>query len=77
MEEIVREICSATHKVCYSRKDAGEIVNRSKRSKHHKRKDIPLRVYYCKQCGAYHTTHFKKRSRNGYKRVSEKSTHIR
>ena len=55
-----RQICSVSGKICYSRKDAGEICN--KRGAHgHKNK--PMRYYYCRECGSYHTTHYKKRLR--------------
>lgn len=53
-------------KVCYSQKEAGQLVNafRSRRRGDHKRKfswmnKIPMRSYFCKTCGAYHVTSLK------------------
>lgn len=45
-------------KICYSRKEAGTIVNLYTR-RHHRThaKKVPCRVYLCSQCGTYHTTH--------------------
>lgn len=45
-------------KICYSRKDAGTIVNSCIRG--HRRshaKYVPCRVYLCHLCETYHTTH--------------------
>lgn len=49
---------SACGKICYSRKEAGTIVNscihghRKSRAKY-----FPCRVYLCPLCGTFHTTH--------------------
>lgn len=53
----MREICPATGKQMYSRKDAGDTVRSAKKNGRNKR--VPMRVYYCKACGAYHLTHYK------------------
>ena len=45
-------------KICYSRKDAGTIVNSCIRGHRRSRaKYVPCRVYLCHLCGTYHTTH--------------------
>lgn len=50
-----RNYCRFTGKVCYSQKEAGNVVRRLKR---HRigitNKTIPMRTYYCKACGTYH-----------------------
>ena len=53
-------------KVCYSQKEAGGLVNsfHSRMKKNGSRKfhwmgKIPMRAYYCKECGAYHVTSLK------------------
>ena len=57
--------CNVTGKVCYSQKEAGNVIRRLKR---HRigitNKKIPMRTYYCKYCGTYHLTHFKQRKRH-------------
>lgn len=49
-------ICPATGKRMYSKKDANNAMHAAKRASHKKR--IPLRSYYCAECGTYHLTHF-------------------
>lgn len=55
--------CRGSGKVCYSGREAGEIINFGKR--HHRSdhlgraKDYPRRKYYCKDCGYYHLTSMK------------------
>ena len=49
-------------KVCYSQKQAGQIVNSLKHRRKNNtrksfwRKKIPVRYYYCKECKSYHLT---------------------
>lgn len=51
-------------KICYSQKEAGNVIRRIKKKKRGiKNKIIPMRTYYCKECGTYHLTHFKQRAR--------------
>ena len=49
-------ICEATGKRCYSKKEANNVMHAAKRKSAKKR--IPLRSYYCTECGTYHLTHF-------------------
>ena len=59
-----QKICPATGKVCYSQKEAGNVIRRLKRHRvGHKNKTIPMRHYYCQECGTYHLTHWKQRAR--------------
>ncbi len=66
MNEVV---CEASGKICYSKKRAGDIVNTAKSHvvrggkscRRSSAKKIPLRVYFCTACGAYHTTSEKTR----------------
>ena len=55
--------CEDTGKICYSGREAGEIINSTK---HHHRNDhlgrskkFPRRKYYCNDCGYYHLTSMK------------------
>lgn len=56
-----RMICDETEKVCYSKREAGEIINGCKRhrgSDHLGRnKNLPKRSYFCRSCGCFHLTH--------------------
>ena len=47
------EICSVTHKRCYTEKNAAECIQIAKK---HNNKYIPKRKYYCKHCGFWHLT---------------------
>ena len=60
MEE-EKEYCSFTHKICYSQKDAGNIIRSAKRCRKikHRNQNIPQRSYYCKHCNSYHLTHYR------------------
>lgn len=51
------EICKASGKRCYTKRDAQGVLN-SARKKHWERssKLIPVRLYPCKDCGMYHLT---------------------
>jgi len=47
------------NKICYSEREANTIINGCKRRQHSRsdgKKKIPVRSYYCPECGAYHTT---------------------
>jgi hypothetical protein len=61
------DICVKTGKRMYSAREANSAKN-SAGNLHHT-KQIPLRAYYCKHCGAYHLTHFRH-----FKKMGEKST---
>ena len=51
-----REIrCESTGKICYTEREAGEILNMPKRHSHSN--EIPKRKYFCEKCGCYHLTH--------------------
>ena len=54
--------CYAAGKVCYTAREAGEVINKS--HSHHydsdkrlRPKTIPKRKYVCPDCGYYHVTH--------------------
>lgn len=60
--------CENSGKVCYTEREAGTVINNSKKhvhaGNHHwikagysNSKNIPRRKYYCKECGYYHVTH--------------------
>lgn len=49
-----RELCPETWKLCYSREDAGSVLNYTKRNRFGK--SIPKRCYYCEACGMWHLT---------------------
>lgn len=51
------ETCSVTGKICYSRKEAGNILAAAHRGK--KGKYIPQRAYLCEYCETYHLTSHK------------------
>lgn len=51
-------ICSATGKYCYSEREAGFLVNQSKKGhfdKYNKKKRL-TRKYRCEVCGCWHVT---------------------
>ena len=56
-------VCRDCGKICYSSREAGEIINSSKR--HHRSdhlgrsKKYPRRKYFCSDCGYYHVTSMK------------------
>lgn len=61
-------ICKETGKRCYTKREAGLVINGSKKNvyvghhqllkrNHRNSKNIPRRKYYCKDCGFYHVTH--------------------
>lgn len=56
-------ICFQEHKICYTEREAGSIVNDCKKHNYHSRgvgqKYKPMRKYFCKDCGFYHLTHLK------------------
>ena len=67
-----RYICEQSGKVCYSQKDAGDLIRHFKNTRRRKRSDtgkhIPQRSYKCEFCGAYHLTHYKQyTSKNKHK----------
>lgn len=55
--------CEKTHKICYTKREAGNIVNDCRRHGFRRRgveqKFKPMRAYYCCECGCWHTTHYK------------------
>lgn len=56
------ERCSRTGKVCYTERDAGEMLNRTRDKRYIKRKHLnsknaPRRKYRCEFCGWWHLTH--------------------
>ena len=56
-------ICFQEHKICYTEREAGSIVNACKRHNYSNwgvgQKNKPMRKYYCKDCGFYHVSHLK------------------
>lgn len=54
-------ICREAHKVCYTRREAGSILNDCRkhgfRSRGVGKKHRPRREYFCNHCGFYHLTH--------------------
>lgn len=56
---MIKQYCSTTNKVCYSQKEASEVITQIKNSRNHARKrSIPKRAYFCKFCHFWHLTHF-------------------
>lgn len=47
--------CPVEGKICYSAREAGELINSLKHLKR-KPKNIPKRSYRCKHCGTFHVT---------------------
>ena len=64
--------CPATGKICYSRREAGSILNYPKRNKFGR--NIPKRSFYCEECGTWHLTHL---SSFGGKRKKKRIRRIR
>lgn len=62
--EVFKNICAVSGKICLSEREAGEVINNAKRHHDHRSysnsTSIPRRKYFCKDCGAYHVTHFNK-----------------
>ena len=52
MEE--RQRCQSTGKLCYTRSEAGSVLNYTKRNRFGK--DVPKRCYYCEACRMWHLT---------------------
>lgn len=61
------EYCPVTHKRCYGQKDANNVIAHARNAKN--KKQTPQRSYYCRHCGSYHLTHFRR-----FKKLGEKST---
>ncbi len=61
VKNIVRNECEITGKICYSKREAGEIKNQRERHLNGdnlgRNKTLPRRSYYCKYCGCFHLTH--------------------
>ena len=57
--------CKYSGKKCYTQKEAGDIIRDFKRHDRNKRfmEHIPQRAYFCKECKAFHLTHFRKKDR--------------
>lgn len=53
-------ICEETGKICYSEKEAGNLIRYFKTHKKNAEKEIPKRSYFCRSCGTFHLTHLKK-----------------
>ena len=65
-----KEKCHATGKVCYTQREANEVIRLfKKRSFKCHSTNIPQRSYVCQFCGNYHLTHFRKK--NSTKRFSK------
>ena len=56
-------VCEKTHKICYTQREAGNIVNDCRRHGYKKcglrQKNKPMRKYHCEYCNAWHITHYK------------------
>lgn len=50
------EVCSKSGKNCYTRHEAGLLLNLAKRRHKNHSKKIPKRCYFCKYCNTYHLT---------------------
>lgn len=73
-------LCKECGKICYTKREAGSIINSLKRHRNSTRlgrnKEFPRRKYFCTFCGYYHLTHiavFNKNSPAGKKTKSEDS----
>lgn len=49
-----RSVCPETGKLCFTREDAGSVLNYTKRNRFGK--SIPKRCYFCEACGMWHLT---------------------
>ncbi|BDC95888.1 hypothetical protein TRSA_09870 [Treponema saccharophilum] len=68
-----KKICEFSGKICYSRRNSGEIINSQKRHRYgdhlgHNKKIIK-RCYYCTFCGCYHLTHVPFFKKGDFKRM--------
>lgn len=72
-EKNKREICSVSGKICYSLRDARTIIKNCKKRKKKTKNIIPSREYFCKDCGSYHLTHYKKMKRSNKEYGSKKN----
>ena len=56
-------ICEKTHKICYTQREAGNIVNDCRKHGYKRwgvgQKNKPMRQYHCEYCGCWHITHHK------------------
>lgn len=59
-------ICESSGKRCFTREEAGRIINQKKRNR--MGKEIPKRYYFCEECGMWHLTHLPGFCGNGRKR---------
>lgn len=58
------EFCSCG-KRCYTQAEAGNVIRKLKGYRRvSNRKTIPTRSYYCRECGMYHLTHYRKSRSN-------------
>ncbi|MBR4531337.1 hypothetical protein IKO70_02855 [bacterium] len=48
-------ICESEDKICYTKREAGNAINRAKKHYHsddsNAAKKIPVRKYFCRKCG--------------------------
>ena len=51
--------CYTECKVCYTEREAGSILNNTRRHNKFRGKNIPKRKYFCAARGFYHLTHYK------------------
>lgn len=64
-----KRFCETTGKICYSRREAGNILNYTKRNKFGR--NIPKRSFFCEECGTWHLTHMTWfGTKKGKKRIS-------
>lgn len=72
-----RRTCKATGKVCYTKREAGVVVNGTKKhvttSHLYKGSARPKRSYFCSECGSYHTTHLRNETERGYRKKPMKT----
>ena len=58
-DEFARDIrCEIEDKICYTEREANEALNGAK-SHNNRSKKIPVRKYFCKECGYFHLTSHK------------------
>ena len=67
-----KRFCETTGKICYSRREAGNILNYTKRNKFGR--NIPKRCFFCEDCGTWHLTHL---TRFGERKTKKKIRRIR
>lgn len=51
-------VCESEGKICYTEREANETLN-SARHHGNRSKKIPVRKYFCKECGYFHLTSHK------------------